>query len=160
MEKTLQIKGKTYKQLYVSENIPDMLRLFGIFMDWKEKPYLDADMRVRRADGKDVGVIVMRYRGKWRMLQEMFYKTKNSNKKQTDMNRKRNTAKAHGSATTMRDASLILKKQKNAYKKIFAAEVKKSKDPKAGAKKAGKIYRDRYGATATARWKKALKRAK
>ena len=81
-------------------------------------------------------------------------------KKPTTMTRKRTTTKAHESSNTMRYASRILKAQKDDYKKIFAAEVKKSKDPKAGAKKAGKIYRDRYGATATARWKKALKRAK
>lgn len=87
-------------------------------------------------------------------------KTQSKASKLTTMTRKKNTAKAHGSATTMRDASRILKAQKDDYKKIFRAEVKKSKDPKAGAKKAGKIYRDRYGATATARWKKALKRAK
>lgn len=87
-------------------------------------------------------------------------KTQTKTSKPTTMTRKKTTAKAHGSATTMRDASRILKAQKDDYKKIFAAEVKKSKDPKAGAKKAGKIYRDRYGATATARWKKALKRAK
>lgn len=87
-------------------------------------------------------------------------KPKSKPKKPTTMTRKKTTAKAHGSSTTMRDASRILKAQKDDYQKIFRAEVKKSKDPKAGAKKAGKIYRDRYGATATARWKKALKRAK
>ena len=76
------------------------------------------------------------------------------------MTKKRTTAKAHGSSTTMRDASLILKKQKAAYQKIFRAEVKKSKDPKDGAKKAGIIYRNRYGSTAEARWKRALQRAK
>lgn len=62
--------------------------------------------------------------------------------------------------STVKVASKILDAQKADYQKIFRAEVKKSKDPKTGAKKAGKIYRDRYGATATARWKKALKRAK
>lgn len=87
-------------------------------------------------------------------------KTQTKISKPTTMTRKRTTAKTHGSSTTMRYASRILKAQKDDYKKIFAAEVKKSKDPKSGAKKAGKIYRDRYGATATARWKKALKRAK
>ena len=79
--------------------------------------------------------------------------------KSNNMTRKKTTAKAHGSATTMRDASRILKAQKDDYQKIFRAEVKKSKDPKAGAKKAGKIYRDRYGATATARWKRAVRKA-
>lgn len=87
-------------------------------------------------------------------------KTQTKTSKPTTMTKKRTTAKAHGSSNTMRDASRILKAQKDDYKKIFSAEVKKSKDPKTGAKKAGKIYRDRYGATATARWKKALKRAK
>ncbi len=87
-------------------------------------------------------------------------KTVNKQQKPNTMTKKRTTAKTHGSSTTMRDASRILKAQKDDYKKIFAAEVKKSKDPKAGAKKAGKIYRDRYGATATARWKRAIKRAK
>lgn len=87
-------------------------------------------------------------------------KTQTKTQKSNNMTRKKTTAKAHGSATTMRDASRILKAQKDDYQKIFRSEVKKSKDPKAGAKKAGKIYRDRYGATATARWKKALKRAK
>lgn len=87
-------------------------------------------------------------------------KPKSKPKKPTTMTKKRTTAKAHGSSTTMRDASRILKAQKDDYQKIFRTEVKKSKDPKAGAKKAGRIYRDRYGSTATARWKKALKRAK
>lgn len=76
------------------------------------------------------------------------------------MTRKRTTAKAHGSSTTMRDASRILKAQKADYQHIFRTEVKKSKNPKEGAKKAGRIYRDRYGATAEARWKRAIKRAK
>ena len=60
----------------------------------------------------------------------------------------------------MVSARNILDAQKADYQSIFRREVKKAKDPKAGAKNAGKIYRDRYGATAMARWKKALKRAK
>lgn len=76
------------------------------------------------------------------------------------MTKKRTTAKKRSGATTMSCASKILKAQKADYQHIFRTEVKKSKNPKEGAKKAGKIYRDRYGATATARWKKALKRAK
>lgn len=57
-------------------------------------------------------------------------------------------------------AAKILKAQKDDYQKIFRSEVKKAGDPKEGAKNAGRIYRERYGATAEARWKKALKRAK
>ena len=59
----------------------------------------------------------------------------------------------------MFSARNILDAQKADYQKIFRAEVKKARDPKQGAKNAGRIYRERYGATATARWKKALKRA-
>ena len=78
----------------------------------------------------------------------------------TAMTRKRTTTKARRSAnTTMREASRILKSQKEDYQRIFRSEVKKSKDPKKGAKKAGKIYRDRYGSTATARWKRAVRKA-
>jgi hypothetical protein len=61
---------------------------------------------------------------------------------------------------TVSFATRILDQQKADYKKIFRAEVKKASDPKQGAKNAGRIYRERYGETATARWKKALKRAK
>lgn len=57
-------------------------------------------------------------------------------------------------------AAKTLKAQKADYQKIFRAEVKKASDPKQGARNAGRIYRERYGATATARWKKALKRGK
>lgn len=92
-------------------------------------------------------------------------KAKQTTKKTTDMKKstKKSACSTKGtrkSGSTMKTASKILHAQKEDYQKIFRAEVKKSKDPKAGAKKAGKIYRDRYGATATARWKKALKRAK
>ena len=80
---------------------------------------------------------------------------------QKPTNMKKTTRKiTRKAAATMKTASSILKAQKDDYKKIFRTEVKKSRNPKEGAKKAGKIYRDRYGATATARWKKALKRAK
>ena len=65
--------------------------------------------------------------------------------------------------TTQKKTSLavkVLQRQKDDYKKIFKEEVRKSKNPRQGAKKAGEIYRSRYGATPTARWKRALKAAK
>ena len=77
---------------------------------------------------------------------------------------KRTACSSHKSArkgdNKMKFATRILDAQKKDYQKIFRAEVKKASDPKEGAKKAGRIYRDRYGKTATARWKRALKRAK
>ena len=57
-------------------------------------------------------------------------------------------------------AAKVLEAQKKDYQRIFREEVRKAKDPKKGAKKAGEIYRSRYGATPTARWKHALKAAK
>lgn len=129
----------------------DMALIMPLLNDDPEEASIDPDAIVYKT--KQVGLINKK-------TQKTQTKTQTKTSKPTTMTRKRTTAKAHGSSATMRDASRILKAQKDDYKKIFAAEVKKSKDPKAGAKKAGKIYRDRYGATATARWKKALKRAK
>lgn len=57
-------------------------------------------------------------------------------------------------------ASKILKSQKDDYQKIFRAEIRKGGDPQKAAVRAGSIYRSRYGATRTKRWKLALKRAK
>lgn len=57
-------------------------------------------------------------------------------------------------------AAKVLKAQKDDYRRIFKEEVRKASDPRKGAKKAGEIYRERYGATAKARWKHALKAAK
>lgn len=57
-------------------------------------------------------------------------------------------------------ASKILKSQKDDYQKIFRAEIRKGGDPQKAAVRAGSVYRSRYGATRTQRWKLALKRAK
>ena len=70
------------------------------------------------------------------------------------------SSKRRGGNSTIRMATGLLKEQKKDYQKIFRSEVKKAKDPKEGAKRAGRIYREKYGATAEDRWKKALKRAK
>lgn len=86
---------------------------------------------------------------------------KQTKQPKTDTTMKKTTRKStRKAAATMKTASSILKSQKKDYQAIFRAEVKKSKSPNEGAKKAGKIYRERYGSTATARWKRALQRAK
>lgn len=87
-------------------------------------------------------------------------------KKQTQTSKTNTTMRksvkktSRGASSTSKKASRILKEQKKEYQSIFRSEVKKSRNPQAGAKKAGKIYRDRYGATPKARWKNALKKAK
>ena len=130
----------------------DMALVMPMFNNDPEESAIDPEAIVYKT--KQVGIVNKQSQKKKQT------KTQTKTPKPTTMTRKRTTAKAHGRSTTMRDASRILKAQKDDYQKIFRAEVKKSKDPNAGAKKAGEIYRDRYGATATARWKKALKRAK
>lgn len=57
-------------------------------------------------------------------------------------------------------AQKIYNAQKKDYQVIFKQEVKKSKSPQKAAKKAGELYRDRYGKTASERWRNALKQAK
>lgn len=60
---------------------------------------------------------------------------------------------------TIKRAKSILKEQKDDFEVIFKREVKKG-NSKTGAKRAGAIYRKKYGATPTMRWKKALEKAK
>lgn len=60
---------------------------------------------------------------------------------------------------TIKRAKSILKEQKNDFEVIFKREVRKG-NSKTGAKRAGSIYRKKYGATPTMRWKKALEKAK
>lgn len=59
----------------------------------------------------------------------------------------------------VKSAQKILQHQKKEYQAIFRAEVRKSRNPKEGAKRAGEIYRKKFGYTATARWKRALRKA-
>ena len=61
---------------------------------------------------------------------------------------------------TVKKASKILESQKKYYQRMFIAETKKGGNTKAAAKRAGSTYRSKYGATATSRWKHALKAAK
>lgn len=64
------------------------------------------------------------------------------------------------SKNTIKKAQRILDAQKQDYQRIFKDEVRKSGDSKKAAVRAGSVYRSRYGATATKRWKNALKKAK
>ena len=64
------------------------------------------------------------------------------------------------SSNTIKKAQRILEAQKKDYKRIFKAEVRKGGDSKKAAMRAGSTYRSRYGATAKARWRNALREAK
>lgn len=71
----------------------------------------------------------------------------------------RKTAKKRTASKKIAFARKILAEQKKDYQRIFRAEIRKGGDSKKAAVRAGSVYRSRYGATPTARWKHALKRA-
>ena len=73
------------------------------------------------------------------------------------MPKKRKTAKA--SATT-RKAVKILEEQKATYQKMLKTKVRQGKKVTTAAKEASSVYKQMYGATPTARWKRALREAK
>ena len=61
---------------------------------------------------------------------------------------------------TIKKAVRILNDQKKDYKRIFRNEVRKSKNSKSAAVKAGITYRNIYGSTPQKRWENALRQAK
>ena len=72
---------------------------------------------------------------------------------------KRKSSPRKGSSV-VKSAQHILQSQKADYGKIFKAEIRKGGSPTNAAKRAGSVYRDRYGATPQKRWKNALQLAK
>lgn len=154
--KPIKINGKEFDRLASSSSVEKCLQYAKEYQYMDKNPYVDDTGWVHKADGRRVKLYIHEWRGKIYLLRPLFDveepKPTKITKTKNDMKKNKNS--------TVKMAAKILDAQKADYQKIFRAEVKKSKDPKAGAKKAGKIYRDRYGATATARWKKALKRAK
>lgn len=61
---------------------------------------------------------------------------------------------------TIKKAQRILEDQKKDYKRIFKNELRRSKNSKIAAVRAGSTYRTLYGSTPQKRWQNALKRAK
>lgn len=61
---------------------------------------------------------------------------------------------------TIKKAVRILNDQKKDYKRIFRNEIRKSKNSRSAAVKAGNTYRTLYGSTPQKRWENALRQAK
>ena len=91
--------------------------------------------------------------GKLAIVEGYFKPTKTN----TTMPKKKRTAKA--SATTKK-ASCIYADQKETYQKILKTKVRQGKKVTTAAKEASAIYKQMFGATPTARWKRALREAK
>jgi hypothetical protein len=72
---------------------------------------------------------------------------------------KKRTKPAKAAATT-RKAVKILEEQKATYQKMLKTKVRQGKKVTTAAKEASSVYKKMYGATPTARWKRALREAK
>ena len=71
--------------------------------------------------------------------------------------KKRKPTKA---AAVTKKAVAIYDEQKATYRKMLKTKVRQGKKVTTAAKEASKVYKDMYGATPTARWKRALREAK
>lgn len=162
--KPIKINGREYDRLAVAGSVDKCLQYAKEYLYMDGTPYVDDTGLVHKPDGRKVKLYIHEWRGRIYLLRPLFdVEETKPQKNDTTMKKttKKSTRKAAASmSTTMKTASSILKAQKKDYQAIFRAEVKKSKNPNEGAKKAGRIYRERYGSTATARWKRALHRAK
>jgi hypothetical protein len=72
---------------------------------------------------------------------------------------KKRTQPAKASAVT-RKACAIYDEQKSVYQKMLKTKCRQGKKVTTAAKEASATYKQMYGATPTARWKRALREAK
>ena len=71
------------------------------------------------------------------------------------------TKKAPAKASAViRKAQSIYKKQKKDYQDMIKTKCRQGKIVTTAAKEASKTYKEMYGATPSARWKRALRQAK
>lgn len=72
---------------------------------------------------------------------------------------KKRTKPVKASAVTKK-AQSIYDEQKATYQKLLKTKCRQGKKVTTAAKEASKTYKEMYGATPTARWKRALREAK
>lgn len=87
-------------------------------------------------------------------IEDGYFKPKTN----TTMPKKR-TKPAKAAAVTKKAVS-IYNEQKATYQKLLKTKVRQGKKVTVAAKEASKIYKEMYGATPTARWKRAVREAK
>ncbi len=63
-------------------------------------------------------------------------------------------------SVVIRKAKAIYDDQKETYQKMLKTKCRQGKKVTTAAKEASKTYKEMYGATPTARWKRALREAK
>lgn len=68
--------------------------------------------------------------------------------------------KPRSASATVKKAKTIYDEQKETYQKMLKTKVRQGKKVTTAAKEASKVYKDMYGSTPTARWKRALREAR
>lgn len=73
---------------------------------------------------------------------------------------KKKTRKPAAASAVTKKAVAIYNGQKETYQKMLKTKVRQGKKVTTAAKEASSVYKQMYGATPTARWKRALREAK
>ena len=142
----------TEKKLTRSEMLAKPVNRIQTFAN--RNPYNYEDGSVHQANLRTArGIFDDFYAGKL-AIENGFFKPKT---KKT-MTKKR-TAPAKATATT-RKAVKIYDEQKETYQKMMKTKVRQGKKVTTAAKEASSVYKQMFGATPTARWKRALREAK
>ena len=123
-------------------------------------PYNYEDGSVQQANRRTARSIWADYQaGKLNIYDDYFVTNlKYKHKTQTTMPKKKK-APTKASAT-IKKAQRIYDEQKETYQKMIKTKVRQGKKVTTAAKEASATYKQLYGATPTARWKRALREAK
>ena len=116
-------------------------------------PYNYEDGSVQQANRRTARDIWADYNAGKLTIENGYFKPKTN----TTMKK---TAKTNKASATIKKAQSIYAEQKDTYRKMVKTKVRQGKKVTTAAKEASKVYKDMYGATPTARWKRALREAK
>ena len=142
----------TEKRLTRSEMLSKPVSRIQTFAN--RSPYNYEDGSVQQANRRTARSIWDDFNAGKLTIENGYFKTKN----QTTMPKKKK-APAKASAVT-RKAVAIYDDQKATYQKMLKTKCRQGKKVTTAAKEASSVYKQMYGATPTARWKRALREAK
>ena len=142
----------TEKRLTRSEMLSKPVSRIQTFAN--RSPYNYEDGSVQQANRRTARSIWDDFNAGKLTIENGYFKTKT----QTTMPKKKK-APAKASAT-IKKAQRIYGEQKETYQKMIKTKVRQGKKVTTAAKEASSVYKQMYGATPTARWKRALREAK
>ena len=117
-------------------------------------PYNYEDGSVHQANRKTARLIWGDYNEGKLTIENGYFKPKTN----TTMPKKR--TKPTKASATIKKAQRIYDEQKETYQKMLKTKTRQGKAVTTAAKEASSVYKQMYGATPTARWKRALREAK